>query len=110
MGRPRDLFARRADRRSDRTGFRARIIARRRSGAMSTPLPPPPATAPSGRSGGPARRAIRRWAWRLLRREWRQQVLVLSLLVVAVAATTVGLGLVVNVQQTHQGIFRAAHT
>jgi putative ABC transport system permease protein len=33
-----------------------------------------------------------------LRREWRQQLLVLALLTVAVAATTVGLGLVVNVQ------------
>ncbi len=37
------------------------------------------------RSGAPARRAIRRWAWRLLRREWRQQVLVLALLTVAVS-------------------------
>ena len=36
----------------------------------------------------PARRAITRWAWRLFRREWRQQVLVLSLLTLAVAAAT----------------------
>ena len=68
---------------------------------MSTSLAPPPARPPiaqrRSRSGGaPARRAIRRWAWRLLRREWRQQLLVLSLLAVAVAATTVGLGLVTN--------------
>ncbi len=34
----------------------------------------------------PARRALVRWAWRLFRREWRQQVLVLALLTVAVAA------------------------
>jgi putative ABC transport system permease protein len=33
-----------------------------------------------------ARRAVARWAWRMFRREWRQQVLVLSLLTVAVAA------------------------
>ena len=59
-------------------------------------------------AGRPARRAIRRWAWRLLRREWRQQVLVLGLLTVAVAATTVGLGLVVNVQGTDQGVFGTA--
>jgi putative ABC transport system permease protein len=31
-----------------------------------------------------------RWAWRLLRREWRQQLLVLALVTVAVAATIVG--------------------
>jgi putative ABC transport system permease protein len=78
---------------------------------MSTTLaPPPPATtaAPPTRGGGPARRAIRRWAWRLLRREWRQQVLIIALLVVAVAATTVGLGLVVNSQGNDQGIFGTA--
>jgi putative ABC transport system permease protein len=40
------------------------------------------------RNGGgvPARRAVVRWAGRMLRREWRQQVLVLALLTVAVAA------------------------
>jgi putative ABC transport system permease protein len=78
---------------------------------MSTTLapPPPPIVAPPpARGGAPARRAIRRWAWRLLRREWRQQVLILSLLTVAVAATTVGLGLVVNVQGTDQGAFGTA--
>jgi putative ABC transport system permease protein len=31
-----------------------------------------------------------RWAWRLFRREWRQQLLVLALIVVAVAATLLG--------------------
>ena len=31
-----------------------------------------------------------RWAWRLFRREWRQQLLVLALIIVAVAATVVG--------------------
>jgi putative ABC transport system permease protein len=33
-----------------------------------------------------ARRALFRWAWRLFRREWRQQILVLALLTVAVGA------------------------
>lgn len=33
-----------------------------------------------------ARRAVIRWAWRLFRREWRQQVLILVLLTLAVAA------------------------
>jgi putative ABC transport system permease protein len=42
---------------------------------------------PSGhRSRGAARRAVIRWAWRLFRRDWRQQVLVLALLTVAVGA------------------------
>jgi putative ABC transport system permease protein len=36
--------------------------------------------------GVPARRALVRWAWRLFRREWHQQLLVLALLTVAVAA------------------------
>ncbi len=46
--------------------------------------------------GGPARRAMARWAWRLFRREWRRQALVLALLIVAIAATTVGLGVASN--------------
>src|SRR5450432_3960891 len=72
---------------------------------------PPPVLMPRPtRGGAPARRAIRRWAWRLLRREWREQLLVLALLTVAVAATTVGLGLVVNVQGTDQSIFGTANT
>ena len=58
---------------------------------MSTGLRerPAPAGAP-GNGGVPARRAVIRWAWRLLRREWRQQLLVLALVTVAVAATIVG--------------------
>jgi len=43
------------------------------------------------RTGGmPARRAVIRWSWRMFRREWRQQVLVLALIVVALAATVLG--------------------
>jgi putative ABC transport system permease protein len=37
-----------------------------------------------------ARRAVIRWAMRLFRREWRQQILVLSLLTAAVAVMVVG--------------------
>jgi putative ABC transport system permease protein len=79
---------------------------------MTTTLapPPPPVTAPRpARGGAPARRAIRRWAWRLLRREWRQQILVLALLISAVGTTTIGLGLVVNGQSTDQGQFGTAN-
>ncbi len=39
--------------------------------------------------GVPARRAVVRWAIRLLRREWRQQLLILALITVAVGATVV---------------------
>jgi len=43
------------------------------------------------RNGGlPARRAVIRWAWRMFRREWRQQAAVLTLLTVAVTAAVVG--------------------
>ena len=46
--------------------------------------------------GTPARRAMVRWAWRLFRREWRQQLLILALVVVAVAATVVGAAVATN--------------
>jgi putative ABC transport system permease protein len=39
------------------------------------------------RQAAGARRAVARWAWRLFRREWRQQILVLALLTAAVAAS-----------------------
>jgi hypothetical protein len=40
------------------------------------------------RAASAARRAMLRWGWRLFRAEWRQQILVLALLTVAVAAAT----------------------
>ncbi|HZD98545.1 MAG TPA: FtsX-like permease family protein [Micromonosporaceae bacterium] len=46
--------------------------------------------------GAPARRAVVRWAWRLFRREWRQQLLVLALIIVAVAATILGAAIASN--------------
>jgi putative ABC transport system permease protein len=46
--------------------------------------------------GVPARRAVLRWAWRLFRREWRQQFLILALITVAVAATIVGSAVAMN--------------
>ncbi len=46
--------------------------------------------------GLPARRAVTRWAWRLFRREWRQQFLILALITVAVAATILGSSVAVN--------------
>jgi len=46
----------------------------------------------------------------MLRREWRQQVLILALLTVAVGTTTVGLGLVENVQGSDQAVFGTANS
>jgi putative ABC transport system permease protein len=77
---------------------------------LAPPAPSAPVRPPSSGNRRAPRRAIRRWAWRLLRREWRQQVLVLSLIIVAVAATTVGLGLVVNVQSSDQALLGTART
>ena len=46
----------------------------------------PAATERAANGGLPARRAVLRWGWRLFRRDWRQQLLVLVLLSLAVAA------------------------
>jgi putative ABC transport system permease protein len=64
---------------------------------MSTALRDQPAAPARGENGGvAARRAVMRWAWRMFRREWRQQFLVLSLIVVAVAATFIGAAVATN--------------
>lgn len=55
-----------------------------------TTLVAPGADARSANGGAAARRAVVRWAWRLFRREWRQQFLIFALIVVAVAGTIVG--------------------
>jgi putative ABC transport system permease protein len=60
--------------------------------AVLTPLP----EARPADGGVPARRAVVRWAWRLFRREWRQQFLILALVTVAVAATIVGSAVATN--------------
>ena len=102
VGRPGGVPARRPRRRPDRAPRRApsrcsppaRTHDHRR--VRNGPSPPRrPATA-APRPGGP----MVRWAWRLFRREWRRQALVLALLTVAVAATTVGLGVASNAVQS----------
>ena len=55
-----------------------------------------------------ARRAVLRWAWRLFRREWRQQILVLSLLTVAVATATFFAAFAYNVTVGAEGRFGSA--
>ena len=60
-------------------------------------------TAPRSANGGrAARRALVRWSIRLFRRDWRQQLLVLSLLTLAVAATIVGIAIGTNATSTVQ--------
>jgi putative ABC transport system permease protein len=57
-----------------------------------------------------ARRAVARWSWRLFRREWRQQVLVLTLITVAVAVTVAGAAAAYNVAPSGDARFgRASH-
>ena len=64
-----------------------------------------PAKVSASTGGLPARRAVARWAWRMFRREWRQQVLVLSLLIVVLAATVLGLGLAANASASSDARF-----
>ena len=59
--------------------------------------------------GVAARRAVTRWAWRLFRREWRQQFLILALITVAVAATIVGSAVAINSPTPKDAGFGTAH-
>jgi putative ABC transport system permease protein len=71
---------------------------------------PTTVSAPPPSSGGvAARRAMIRWAWRLFRREWRQQLLILLLIVVAVAAVVVGSAVAVNTPPPANAGFGTAH-
>jgi putative ABC transport system permease protein len=56
----------------------------------------PAPSAGTGNGGVPARRAVTRWALRMFRREWRQQLLVLALITIAVAATIIGAAVATN--------------
>ena len=66
---------------------------------MTTTLDRPPVAVVPGNGGLPARRAVVRWSWRLFRREWRQQLLILALVIVAVAATIVGAAVATDTRQ-----------
>jgi len=59
--------------------------------------------------GGPARRAVIRWALRLLRREWRQQLLILALITVAVGATVVASTVATDTPAPIAGVLGSAH-
>jgi putative ABC transport system permease protein len=63
-----------------------------------------------GTGGLAARRAVIRWAGRMFRREWRQQILVITLLTVAVAAAVGGITTVYNAGPADNAEFgTAAH-
>jgi putative ABC transport system permease protein len=75
---------------------------------MSTALRERPAYAGKASGGVAARRAVIRWAWRLFRREWRQQFLVLALITVAVAVTIVGSAVAINIPPSANSGFGTA--
>ena len=58
--------------------------------------------------GRVARRALRRWSWRLYRRAWRQRVLVLALITVAVAASVFGATAAYNLPDSRVAEFGSA--
>jgi putative ABC transport system permease protein len=63
-----------------------------------------------GATGGgvAARRAVIRWAWRMFRREWRGQILVLALLTLAVAAAIASVTIAYNSSPTDDAEFGSA--
>src|SRR5215472_7553490 len=75
---------------------------------MSTAVRERPAHTGPRNGGVPARRAVIRWAWRLFRREWRQQLLVLGLIIVAVGATIIGSAVATNTPPTTHAGFGTA--
>src|ERR1700722_10331912 len=76
---------------------------------MTTTLERPPVQALPANGGLPARRAVVRWAWRLFWREWRQQLLILALITLAVAATIVGSAVAMNNPSPKDAGFGTAH-
>ena len=70
-----------------------------------------PSVLGGARNGGlVARRAVTRWAWRMFRREWRQQLLVVTLLTVAVAAAIGSITLVYHTSSAANSEFGSANT
>jgi putative ABC transport system permease protein len=60
-------------------------------------------------SGVPARRAVLRWTWRLFRREWRQQLLVLILVTIGVAAAVAGSAMAISADADPNADFGTAN-
>src|SRR5918995_7186491 len=60
--------------------------------------------------GVAARRAVGRWAWRMFRREWRQQILVVALLTVASAAAIASVTIAYNSGSADDAEFGSANS
>ena len=109
VGRPCRLPPRRPRRRPDGRCSWPRVVPCGRRSAMTT-------LAHRARLGGgprncpvAARRALVRWSGRLLRREWRQQLLVLTLLTVSVAAAIGSTTVAYNAVPADDGDFGSAN-
>ena len=59
--------------------------------------------------GVAARRAVVRWAWRMFRREWRQQILVIGLLIVASGAAIASVTIAYNSGAAEDAEFGSAN-
>jgi putative ABC transport system permease protein len=75
---------------------------------MSTAVRERPASPREPDGGVPARRAVIRWAIRLLRREWRQQLLIFALITAAVGATVVASTVATDSQGQLAGVLGTA--
>src|SRR5206468_8631602 len=109
VGRSGRVHSRRPHCRPDGPSSGPGLLAGRGGGPMSVAVEDPPLVLGTGHGGMPARRAVVRWAWRLFRREWRQQLLVLALLVAAVAAATLGEAFGSSASGTLDGTFGTAN-
>jgi len=76
---------------------------------MSAMLQDRPVRPGSANGGTAGRRVVTRWARRLLRREWRQQILVLALLAVTVGAASFGVAAAYNVASLPNPQFGSAN-
>jgi putative ABC transport system permease protein len=74
-----------------------------------TTLAPRPALDGPRNGGVAARRAVVRWAGRMFRREWRQQVLVVTLLTIAVAAAIGSITIAYNAVPADNSDFGSAN-
>jgi putative ABC transport system permease protein len=74
-----------------------------------TTLAHPSALRGPANGGVAARRALVRWAWRMFRREWRQQILVVTLLTVAIAAAIASVTIAYNSRPANDAEFGSAN-
>jgi putative ABC transport system permease protein len=74
-----------------------------------TTLAHPSALRRPANGGVAARRAVVRWAYRMFRREWRQQILVVTLLTVAVAAAIGSVTIAYNSRPANDAEFGSAN-